>query len=257
MNQKIISPFIFALGISLALIACNSKDKKTDQTTTDTTKTETVQPPTAETTIDAVVAAPALYKVLKDTMGIRIVEALYKPGDSSAFHNHPDYAIYAAEGGSGTFYLKDGTKMENTLKTGTVMISGADGHSVKNTGKTTLKVILVEVRRPRTPGSWDASLDATKVSPNLYKSSKDSLGLRVIEVEYKPGQTSGLHAHPDAALYVTQGSTAEFTEKDGSKRVVVMDKGMAIVVPSGTHTVKNTGKTTMKGILVEVNRSQN
>lgn len=258
MNQKFNGRVILALSISLALISCNNEDNKEEPATTDSpgaAKTETVQPAAQETTMDAVKAAPDLYKVLSDTMGIRIVEATYKPGDSSVSHSHPDYAIYASSGGTTTFYGKDGSSVTDELKTGTINIRPGESHSVKNTGKTTLKVILVEVRRPAQTTSQDAATDATKVAGAMYKVKKDTLGIRVMEINYKPGQSSAMHSHAgDQALYVIEGGKGEFTGKDGTKNVLEFKKGMAMVVPGDTHSVKNTGTTTLKGILVEVNR---
>ena len=132
MNQKIKNRFFLALGISLVLTACNQSDKKDEETkTTDSTitaKTEEVQPAVP----DAVTAAPNLYKVAADTMGIRIVEVTYKPGDSSAWHAHPDYAVYATEGGTATFYGKDGAKMESEMKKGTIMVKPGDVVTLRN-----------------------------------------------------------------------------------------------------------------------------
>jgi len=244
------------LSILLTLVACNSADKKEEPTeTTDTTKTEAVQPIVEDATPDAIKAAPDLYKVLNDTMGIRILEATYKPGDSSALHSHPDYAIYAVSGGMATFYGKDGTKMENEMKTGMTNIRPAEIHAVKNTGKTTIKVILVEVNRRGQATTQDAATDATKVAPGLYKLKNDTLGIRVIDIKDKPGQSCAMHSHGDQALYVIEPGKGEFTGKDGTKMVLEFKKGMTMVVPGGPHTVKNVGTTTLKAILVEVNRA--
>ena len=255
MKRKDKSHLILASGILLTLAACNQADKKEEPSeATDSTKIETVQPAAQDAVMDAVKAAPDLYKVLRDTMGIRIVEATYKPGDSSALHSHPDLAAYTAAGGTVAFYGKDGTKMENAMKTGTTLVRPGELHSVKNTGKTTLKVILVEVNRPMQATSQDAAMDATKVAPALYKLKNDTLGIRILEINYKPGQSSAMHSHPDNALYVIEGGKAEFTGKDGTKNVMEFKKGMAAVGPAETHSVKNIGNTTMKAILVEVNR---
>jgi quercetin dioxygenase-like cupin family protein len=171
-------------------------------------------------------------------------------------HSHPDYAIYTTSGGTATFYGKDGSSMKNEMKTGSVNIRGGEIHSVKNTGKTTIKVILVEVNRPAQTTSQDAALDATKVASAMYKLRKDTLGIRVIEINYKAGQASAMHSHPDDALYVIQGGKAEFTGKDGTKRTVDLKSGLAMVGPADTHSVKNPGKTPFKAILVEVNRAR-
>jgi len=258
MNQKINRLFILGLGISLTLIACNQSGKKEEQsTTTDSTsitKTETVQPVTQDAAIDAVKVAPNLYKLVSDTLGIRVLKATYKPGDSSAMHSHPDYALYVIEGGTAEFTGKDGKKNVSEMKSGMENIRPEEVHSVKNTGKTTVKVLLVEVNRPKGTISQDPAMNATKVAPDLYKSKKDTLGIRVVEATYKPGQSSALHAHPDNAVYVINGGTAEFTEKDGTKHTNEFKTGMTLIAPGGVHSVKNTGKTTLKVLLVEVNR---
>ena len=258
MNQKIYCQFILATGIFLSLTACNQGGQKEGETKTNDTTTNaqtTVVPSSApEASMDAVKVAPNLYKVLSDSLGIRVLEATYKPGDSSAMHGHPVNAMYVVQGGTATFTGKDGSKTERNMKTGMTGISDAESHSVKNTGKTTTKVIVVEVNRPMGTMAQDAATDATKVAPNLYKLKNDSLGLRVIEVSYKPGQSSAMHAHPDAALYVIQGGTTEFTTKDGSKQTLALKAGTTMVMPAGVHSVRNVGTTTTKSILVEVNR---
>jgi quercetin dioxygenase-like cupin family protein len=259
MKQKFNNQFILAMSISLSLLACNQNDKTNTETkATDSTSAAKTEPAPAApqaSAIDAIQAAPNLYKLVKDTLGLRIVEATYKPGDSSALHSHPDYALYVIEGGTAEFTTKDGAKIANEMKTGMSNIRPAEFHSVKNIGKTTVKALLVEVNRPAGTTSPDAATDATKVAAGLYKIKKDTLGIRVLEATYKPGQSSAMHSHPDAVLYVINGGTSEFTEKDGTKRSNELKAGTAMVTPASTHTVKNIGKTTAKVVLVEVYRS--
>jgi len=71
---------------------------------------------------------------------------------------------------------------------------------------------------------------------------------------YKPGDSSILHAHPDFALYVLEGSTAELTAEDGKKQNIEFKTGMAVVLPATTHSAKNIGKSTLRLVVVEVNR---
>jgi quercetin dioxygenase-like cupin family protein len=129
-------------------------------------------------------------------------------------------------------------------------------HSVKNIGKNTTKVILIELNRQNGGTAPDSLMDATRIAPNLYKVLRDSMGIRVLQVSYKPGQSSAMHSHPDAALYVIQGGTTEFTDKDGHKQTYTLKAGTAMVMGAGSHSVKNVGKTTTKSILFEVNRAR-
>jgi quercetin dioxygenase-like cupin family protein len=254
MIQQFKNRLFLAVCISMAIVSCNTSEKKAEAVKT-VDSTDAVKPAADQPAVpDAVTAAPNLYAVKADTMGIRILEATYKPGDSSAWHSHPDYAIYVAQGGMATFYEKDGKSAEHEMKTGNIMVNPAEAHSVKNTGKGMVKVILFEVRRPMGTVSTDAAMDASKVAGNLYKTAKDTMGIRVLEINYKPGQSSAMHSHPDNALYVIEGGKTEFTDKDGKKTVVELKKGMTMIGPAETHSVKNIGNTTTKAILVEVTR---
>ena len=258
MRLKRSSQIMLAIIISLLVISCGQDEKKTDDSksadSTGTTKTDSALTPAPVATPDAVAASPNLYKILSDTLGLRILGADYKPGDSSAIHSHPDLAMYVISGGSAAFGTKDGKLDKRDLVSGNAMIVPADIHTVKNVGKTELKVILVEVNRPMGASSSDASMNATKVAPNLYKLIADTMGIRILKADYKPGQSSALHSHPDLAMYVISGGNAEFGTKDGKKVKRDLKSGTAMITAADIHTVKNVGKTELKVLLVEVNR---
>ncbi len=257
MSHLFFGRFTLAILISTSLAACNNSSSS-KSTTNDSTKMNQTTGGTDSTAgKDAVSIAPNLYKVVADTMGIRMVEVTYKPGDSSALHWHPDYAVYAIDGGTATFYSKDGKSMVNEMKPGMSMVRPGEWHSVKNTGKTDIHVILVEVNRKGAITAPDPATDATKVSGDLYKILSDTLGIRVVSAQYKPGQESKMHWHPDNAAYVVSDCSGEFTSKDGKKNVVNFKKGMTMVRPAESHSVKNTGTTPINVILVEVYRAMN
>jgi len=258
--KQIGKPTMMAIAIAFLFVACNNAEKKAEPSNTDTTATTTATDTTAKAPqaqdLDATKIAPGLYTVAKDTMGIRVLNIVYKPGDSSAMHSHPDNALYVIDGGKTQFTAQDGSKQVVEFKSGAMSIGGAEMHSVKNVGKNTVRALLVEVNRPNKRGSQDATLDATKVASKFYKLEKDSLNIRMISVDYKPGDVSALHSHPDLVMYVLSPAKAEFTEKDGTKRQMTLEKGMIAVVPADTHSVKNIGSTHAKVLLVEVNRPQ-
>ncbi|MBA2330013.1 MAG: hypothetical protein H0V91_10370 [Flavisolibacter sp.] len=110
-----------------------------------------------------------------------------------------------------------------------------------------------ETRR-ETRTSFDTSRSVTTISPDKYKVLSDTLNLRIMEGTYRPGDSSIMHAHPDFALYVLQGSTVELTAEDGSKQNIEFTKDMAVVLPASTHSAKNIGRNTLRLIVVEANR---
>jgi quercetin dioxygenase-like cupin family protein len=239
---------------SLVFVSCNNETEE-GQTTTDTTATAQTETTTTNTTMDAVAAAPDRYQVLKDSMGIRILKINYKPGDSSAIHSHPDNVLYVITGGKSEFMDTNGNKQEFNTPAGFTAIGPSETHSVKNIGTTTTDAILVEVNRPNKAADWQSEeKDAVQAAPQLYKVLKDSMNIRTVMATYKPGAASPMHFHPDHTAYVLESSRVEFTNKDGSKEVRQLDKGMALLIPSHTHSVKNIGTTTLKVLLVEVNR---
>lgn len=250
MNLHIFCRTILAFCIVASLIACQDKDKEEATTTENSTSTQNT--PTPES--DAVKAAPNNYKVIADSLGIRMLEVNVSPGDSVVMHHHPDNALYVAQGGTVVFYGRDGARMESSLPTGATMIRPDEWHAAKNTGTNAVKVILFEINRPAGTASPDAKTDATKVAAEIYKLKNDSLGVRIIEVNARPGQAISMHNHPDNALYVIDGGTAEFTASDGKKQTVELKSGMSLIGPAEAHAVKNTGTTTVKAILLEVYR---
>jgi quercetin dioxygenase-like cupin family protein len=261
MNPKSYCQLALAIGITIFLAACNGNDSKVLSSTTDSTasmetRTDTVPASENQTAMDAAKVAPGLYKVLVDSLGIRILEATYKPGDSSAMHSHPESAMYVLEGGTSLFTDNNGKATRADLKTGMSDISPAETHSVKNIGKNTTRVLLVEINRQDGSAASDASMDAIRIAPKLYTVLNDSMGIRVLQVSYKPGESSAMHSHPDAALYVIEGGTTEFTDDKGNKQTYTLKPGTAMVMAGGTHSVKNVGKTTTKSILFEVNRAR-
>ncbi|MBA2328226.1 MAG: cupin domain-containing protein [Flavisolibacter sp.] len=98
------------------------------------------------------------------------------------------------------------------------------------------------------------SQDVHKIAPTMYKVLSDTLGIKVMEATYLPGESSSMHLHPDFALYVISGGTVELTNTKGEKQVVPFTTGMGIVLPGESHTAKNIGETTLKLIVVEVRR---
>lgn len=98
------------------------------------------------------------------------------------------------------------------------------------------------------------SQEVHQVAPTMYKVLADTLGLRIMEATYKPGDSSALHKHPDFAMYVLAGGTVELTSSQGIKQVVEFATGMGVVLPGESHTAKNIGKSVLKLIVVEARR---
>ncbi|MGE5520671.1 MAG: cupin domain-containing protein [Candidatus Dadabacteria bacterium] len=100
----------------------------------------------------------------------------------------------------------------------------------------------------------NATMDPVKVSPANYKLIREKYGIRVLEINYKPGEVSAMHSHPDNVLYLLTDGKAEFTDKSGTKEVVDMKKGTAVIGGPESHGVKNVGNNPIKAYLFEISR---
>ena len=95
--------------------------------------------------------------------------------------------------------------------------------------------------------------DVVKVAPKEYKKViLDNENVRVIEVEFTPGQVATWHSHPAHVVYIIAGGKLEMTVKGKKAQVNVLKTGNASYNPAITHMVKNVGTTTVKLILTEI-----
>ena len=149
--KNILKLSAFAI-VSMLVLACDSSTETTETTGMDTTQKVDAPSrnfPSYEKSKSVTVISPALYNQLTDTLNIRMISGVYKPGDSSIMHAHPDFAMYVLEGGLVELTGEDGSKQNIEFKKDMAVIMPASTHSAKNIGKTTLKLVVVEVNRPR------------------------------------------------------------------------------------------------------------
>lgn len=98
------------------------------------------------------------------------------------------------------------------------------------------------------------SQDVLKTAPNVYKLLSDTLGMRLFEIEFEPGEVAALHSHPDHAVYVITGGSLEIAQPNGHKEIIKLESGMGVIFPAETHSARNVGKSKIKAVAVEVMR---
>ena len=77
---------------------------------------------------------------------VRVLEATLKPGDKEQTHSHPAYVIYVIAGGKFRNHAQDGTVTDGEFKTGDVIYREPMTHWAENTGDTTIRLVLVELK---------------------------------------------------------------------------------------------------------------
>ena len=94
--------------------------------------------------------------------------------------------------------------------------------------------------------------DPMAVGKGMYFMKLNNDRVRVMVVKFAPGQSIGMHRHPDHVVYVIQGGRLQVTEE--GKDPVTMDAptGGVLWLPAQAHKGRNVGKTQIKLLVTEL-----
>jgi quercetin dioxygenase-like cupin family protein len=96
--------------------------------------------------MDPLVAASNVYKCLNENERVRVMEVIFKPGDTAKMHHHPDHSVYAVKGGR--IRLTSGGKtQEMEIKAGSAIFLDAQDHEATNIGNTIIDLIVTELKK--------------------------------------------------------------------------------------------------------------
>jgi quercetin dioxygenase-like cupin family protein len=94
--------------------------------------------------------------------------------------------------------------------------------------------------------------DAVKVDPKHYKVEMENDQVRVLRINYGPGEKSVMHSHPaSVAVFLTEGKV-KFTMPDGKTQEAGVKAGEVQWEPAGPHLPANAGTKPFELILVEL-----
>jgi quercetin dioxygenase-like cupin family protein len=103
---------------------------------------------------------------------------------------------------------------------------------------------------------WNSSLfaqDPLKAAPNVYKNVLlENDQVRVIQIEFAPGETAAWHQHPNHVIYALTNGKLEITDKGKPANVIELKAGTAMFMPAVTHMAKNIGTTPVKLVVMEL-----
>lgn len=102
--------------------------------------------------------------------------------------------------------------------------------------------------------AYDPAMDPVKVESAYNKVLADTLNIKLHEVTLNPGDSVGMHTHPDFTLYILQGGTLKIYPKDGEPQVLELKTGMGLIFPTVTHSGINIGTTTIKLLVSDIYR---
>ncbi|MEO7367487.1 MAG: hypothetical protein ABIZ36_05990 [Gemmatimonadaceae bacterium] len=96
---------------------------------------------------DAAVANPKTIHVTLDNEHVRVFEATLKPGVKENVHSHPTSIVYVVAGGRVRSHLPDGTTSVTNYTAGQTAYRDPVTHWAENIGKTTIRLIVVELKK--------------------------------------------------------------------------------------------------------------
>ena len=103
--------------------------------------------------------------------------------------------------------------------------------------------------------AYDPAMDPLTTGGQMIKKMGDTLGVKMYEFTVKPGQSWGLHTHPDHTVYMLQGGKmALYMREAGRQDTLTFPTGMALVSGSLTDSGKNIGNTTIKMLVTDIYR---
>lgn len=95
--------------------------------------------------------------------------------------------------------------------------------------------------------------DPIKVASNVYKKVLlENDQVRVLQIEFAPGETAVWHQHPNHVIYALTDGKLEITDKGKPANVLDIKAGDAMYLPAVTHMAKNIGTTTVKLVVTEL-----
>ena len=92
-----------------------------------------------DSAMDPMKVASNVYKFIDENDRVRVLEVVFKPGDTAKIHHHPEHVVYVLKGG----HLKltsEGKAQELDLKQGSVLFLKEQNHEATNTGKSEINL---------------------------------------------------------------------------------------------------------------------
>lgn len=89
---------------------------------------------------------PTIYNLKLQNERVRVFVVKFKPGQSIDVHKHPDHVVHALNAGRLMIHEVGKEPATMDVPTGATLFLPAQSHSAKNVGKTTLRLLVVELK---------------------------------------------------------------------------------------------------------------
>jgi beta-alanine degradation protein BauB len=96
-------------------------------------------------------------------------------------------------------------------------------------------------------------MDPLKTASNVYKLLFENDRVRVLAVNFKPGDTAKMHHHPDHIIYVLKGGKMQMTS-EGKTDEMILDRDSVVFLNAQNHEATNIGNTEVDLIVTELKK---
>ena len=237
------------LAVVVLAIACAPPPAQEPETeAVAATETETAPEPADPTVVD-----PDHYEVEFENDRVRVLRTIYEPGEESVMHYHPDHVAVVLTDGHWEFELPDGSMEPVHMTAGSHMFVPAGEHRPRNIGEESSEAIVVELKEGTGSEAVEAQgPDAIEVDADHYEAEFENDRVRIVRINYGPGEESVMHYHPDHFAVFLTDHHVQFLFPDGSTEEVHAGAGEHIFAPGGQHLPKNIGEEPFEVVIVEL-----
>ncbi len=200
---------------------------------------------------DAVTADPDRYTTEFENDAVRLLRVNYGPGEQSVMHRHPFHCAVALNDASWRMHDTHGEAMDLATPMGELVCVEEGVHMPENTGTAAAEVVLVEMKGGM-PGAWTSDQpDAVTADPARYAVEYETDAVRVVRVNYGPGETSVLHNHPAYCFVALGDGNWQMTDADGVSTELPTTHGQLACADAQVHSPRNIAATAGQAILIE------
>jgi len=105
------------------------------------------------------------------------------------------------------------------------------------------------------PTQSKLGLRSRRLDPKHYSVVLDNDQVRVLHIQYGPGEKSVMHSHPDSVVICLTDVNTRITYPDGKTEPVTGKKGQALFIKATRHQPENIGPDAMDVIQIELKKS--
>jgi quercetin dioxygenase-like cupin family protein len=190
-----------------------------------------------------------------DNDQVRVLDVIVQPGEKTRLHEHKinRVMIYLDEGSQHFEYQGKGPS-DLKWKAGQALWSPAAGmHVAEITSSKPVRIIEVELKKPKGGLQASGPLDPVKIDPKHYHVEFENDQVRVVRVKIGPGETVPKHEHKlnRVAVYLTD-QDFRVTNADGKVETPHHKAGEVGFSGPTTHSELNQGKKPFEIVVIEL-----